>query len=127
MLMFPDKNKKMIPTVDIASKPSTKIMSFFLDHLSTRTPANGITAIVDPKPKKPAKPKNKAELVSTVIQKIIVKLAIDEPNKEINCPIKNIRKLLNDFFVATVSKPKTVISLSSIYYTNPLTLSFLIF
>ena len=94
MLMFPDKNKKMIPTVDIASKPSTKIMSFFLDHLSTRTPANGITAIVDPKPKKPAKPKNKAELVSTVIQKIIVKLAIDEPNKEINCPIKNIRKLL---------------------------------
>ena len=127
MLMFPDKNKKMIPTVDIASKPSTKIMSFFLDHLSTRTPANGITAIVDPKPKKPAKPKNKAELVSTVIQKIIVKLAIDEPNKEINCPIKNIRKLLNDFFVATVSKPETVISLLSIYYTKPLTLSFLIF
>ena len=127
MLMFPDKNKKMIPTVDIASKPSTKIMSFFLDHLSTRTPANGITAIVDPKPKKPAKPKNQAELVSTVIQKIIVKLAIDEPNKEINCPIKNIRKLLNDFFVATVSKPETVISLLSIYYTKPLTLSFLIF
>ena len=87
----PNQNRKTsIKVAKACRKSATKIKALRL-HRSTNTPAKGAKITMGAKPKKEARDRYKALLVSKVIHQIMTNCAIDDPSNETNCPAQKNR------------------------------------